>query len=1164
MITKITSSIISDFHKKSYAFIVFIMFISVVQSQTYTASPWRVTTDFTVIVTSDTPIFVPSDKNDDNLFKVQLYFLSTPNLGNSELWIKDTFKYISSTQMSFRVRTSQPYDQFGELYVKGNPTGIDIKYYGATRKESSNSNSNTNVNRITEIFTTYNHDGTNFWRSGDWKVDQNNENLMPNSNHDLLGFTVSDGGVETTYSTGVVDSEGVVNGKLIEKGISFVDQKYKAYSTNGVQGKINSNHYYIAGDAIDGNPIENEGSTISSSEILGMSVFKSIIDGENGLDLGTGITNFNDDVNVKFFSGNGDVGALDGTIPDLIITQIADAASSESNADLYYYAGEDGNLVGRPVSLYIAKNNNSYGPGVLARWRMDLFRYPNGVSFQAATPTTFRTGTNTYEKTLKMVGLQLEDFEIRDNLVTDPLDPTYYNRIELINNVNMAAGGNADIAFLAYNTASFDIRSPLAKRYPVSQFICKFPSTTDIEFNVIADIEGREPMEAVEPDEELTYEWYKYNVLTSQFGSIAPASVQAAYPIPAGATVADLGIYNLHITNTYGTIILPVTLQEGGTPYVWNGTNWNFPPVYQAANILPGAPDRNLIFAADYNPATPVDLEGCNCTVGSDNDVVIGEGKTVKLYREITVAPEISVVLDSDGNDSIPASPRGTFTLMDDANLIQTFDVGTSNQNSGEIVVRRQADNLNRLDYVYWSSPVEDFNINGIFGGNTPRFSWDPTLANTGGSGTTGNYVSASGAIMSSGIGYIARVPNSMPTSPAPGVSATTIFTGRATNGNVTVDINKSSGTFDATQSHWNLIGNPYPSSIDATKLLNANAIGGSNLSAGGAIIEGAVHLWTHGNAPSGANSNPYYEDFQVNYGNDYVSYNGTGSNPSGFDGKIASGQAFFVQGLSSNSSTEQLTFTNDLRFDNSENAYNNSQFYRLANNSENDDAIEKQLVWLGLSGENAIQTTALVGYVDGATLGKDGLYDASITNNTFAIYSVIENYTLGIQGRPAPFQDSDLVPLGIAVPSNGIYTIALDHLEGSNFVDQGQDMYVEDLYLNVIHDLRESPYSFTATSGVVNDRFVLRFTSENSTLSISENEVAETFIYITDRELKVRSGSSIESVAVYDITGKLIMNDVLKNSSDTYTSDFNYARSVYFVMVVLENGAVVKKKLIN
>lgn len=38
------------------------------------------------------------------------------------------------------------------------------------------------------------------------------------------------------------------------------------------------------------------------------------------------------------------------------------------------------------------------------------------------------------------------------------------------------------------------------------------------------------------------------------------------------------------------------------------------------------------------------------------------------------------------------------------------------------------------------------------------------------------------------------------------------------------------------------------------------------------------------------------------------------------------------------------------------------------------------------------------------------------------------------------------------------------------------QNIYLEDKVLGVIHDLRQNPYSFTGTSGILNDRFVLRY----------------------------------------------------------------------------------------
>ncbi len=61
------------------------------------------------------------------------------------------------------------------------------------------------------------------------------------------------------------------------------------------------------------------------------------IDGDlNGLDLGTGVVDFNDTAEVRFFSGNGQEGALYDDIPDFLITQIANVDPTKT--DIYYYA----------------------------------------------------------------------------------------------------------------------------------------------------------------------------------------------------------------------------------------------------------------------------------------------------------------------------------------------------------------------------------------------------------------------------------------------------------------------------------------------------------------------------------------------------------------------------------------------------------------------------------------------------------------------------------------------------------------------------------------------------------------------------------------------------------------------------------------------------------
>ena len=100
----------------------------------------------------------------------------------------------------------------------------------------------------------------------------------------------------------------------------------------------------------------------------------------------------------------------------------------------------------------------------------------------------------------------------------------------------------------------------------------------------------------------------------------------------------------------------------------------------------------------------------------------------------------------------------------------------------------------------------------------------------------------------------------------------------------------------------------------------------------------------------NGTATDPYYGDFTYNYGDEYLTHNGTGSTPSGFDGKIASGQGFFVQVLDASSDAD-INFNNTMRYDISENAYDNSHFFRNTNleTTESNSTLEKQLMWLAL-----------------------------------------------------------------------------------------------------------------------------------------------------------------------------------------------------------------------
>ncbi|NRA91426.1 MAG: T9SS type A sorting domain-containing protein [Psychroserpens sp.] len=1031
-----------------------------------------------------------------------------------------------------------PADISRELVVNGTSTGFILDYIAPT-KRIHRINGNGNIARVEEIYTDWN----GFWRSNfgtqpGSPVGAANE---PDDSHNLLGFKYE--GV--IYSTGVNDvllTSSLPNETDNVPNLEYVPQNFKAYSTNGVQALTQNSHHIYTGDRVDG--IENEGAFTfinnNIESIQGLNMYEVLVDGINGLNLGTGVNNLNSNTTIRFFSGNGQAGTVaQDNIPDLLITNMAEAGK----ADVYSYADIDGNIIGRPVSVLI-NNSDVNNPG-LSEWDQDQYRVTIGVSFDQAIPTRRIYGSH-QKRPMRVVAFKLSEFGINDDTIIN--DPIW--SIESINNINVAAGGSADPAFFAYNTGAFEIKSPIIIERPISRAICRLPSTIDVSFEVEAAIDGIPSDPSVNPleaaKEQLHYQWYKYN--SKIIGEVSDNLTLT------DVTASDLGLYELVVSNSYGSTIVQVNLTEGGTPSFWNGTSWQLPegfiteaealtnPSAALDNVIVPNKDRRLIFSDDYNQNS--DLEGCDCIVSAGSQVSIPAGKTLSLYGDINVSPSLDIINYEDGTISETIS-AGQIIIEDDASLVQIKPV-TTNTNSGPIQLQREASNLHLYDYVYWSSPVESFNISGI--SNTPTFQWDVNAINANGS--NGNWISASNSIMEIGRGYIVRVPSAE--------NFTTNFIGRPNNGEILKWVSKTNVSQDADDSHWNLIGNPYPSAINANTFLAANS-----------RIDGNIRIWMHNNPIAAApnpSENPFYENFTYNYGDQYVTHNATGSTPSGlFDGNIAAGQGFFVQ-VMDNQNSGNVTFKNNMRFDGSEVPYDNSEFFRLSSemstNYDTQDE-EKQLIWLSLLDGNNSAVSTLVGYLHGATNGRDRLYDASHGLIDFSVYSLINDDEMTIQGRSLPFNSDDQVPIGINIQENDIYTLAIDTLEGSLFVDELQGIFIEDLYLNIVHDLRESPYTFVGNSGITNDRFLLRF-NNNETLAMNDVAISEILTFIKNGTFVVDAGQKISDITIFDVTGKTVVEYKVDASSSRFTSSFNFAKGVYVATITLNDGVVVSKKLIN
>ena len=590
---------------------------------------------------------------------------------------------------------------------------------------------------------------------------------------------------------------------------------------------------------------------------------------------------------------------------------------------------------------------------------------------------------------------------------------------------------------------------------------------------------------------------------------LAQNSTTAAYTI-TGTTMTISGLapgkYKFAVDNPCGSAVYSDEIDISGN--TWDGTAWS------GGNAGPTANDI-LVFAADYTATN--DISGCSCTITNNAKVIIKTGKTMTITNFVTV----------DSGSSL--------TFEDSSSLIQTNT--DPNINSGNIEYVRTTLPIRQADYVYWSTPVKGQTLAAV----SPLTESDKYFRFDG----TGWVATPKTTIMTVGKGYIIRGPEG--TSNTVRTAYTATFRGTPNNGTITTE------TFAAGK--YYLLGNPYPSAIDADKFI-------SDLNNKG-LLQGTLYFWTHNTPVTLGGYYRYNAD-------DYASYNLSGGTKtmkeaktannapgninSAPQGYIAAGQSFMA-GFSFGGAIE---FTNSMRIG----ADKNAQFFKPGKTSKT-TAVEKNRVWLNLTNEEGAFKQMLVGYIEGASNDYDRGYDGlSFDGNKYIdFYSIGGTRKLVIQGRALPFTDTDIVPLGYKTTIAGDFTISIDQADG---IFTTQSIYLEDKTTGKIQDLRVANYTFTTAIGTFADRFVLRYT--NKTLGTGDFENIENglLISVKDKTIKVTSAKeTIKEVTIFDINGKLLYDKKKIGSTELQVSNLQVANQVLLVKVILENGFTTTRKII-
>ena len=552
---------------------------------------------------------------------------------------------------------------------------------------------------------------------------------------------------------------------------------------------------------------------------------------------------------------------------------------------------------------------------------------------------------------------------------------------------------------------------------------------------------------------------------------------------------------HIFLDNIVYTIGLPNSINPDSTTWTgnvstaWmNSGNWTngIPNSYTDVTI-PSGRSRYPLITGDY----------------SCKDLYIENGGTVTISS--------SGSLTANGN----TTNYGIFTLSSDANGTGCFiDNGHVNGGTNYIFNRY----FPNKGYHYISSPVDNGSASGLSGVkalyyyNEMDTSWKRDIG----------WVSQStSGILQNAKGYACNV-----------TSATTkSFTGVPNTGDVTISVSNSPNMNGRAMGYtdcdgWNLIGNPYPSCVNANYFLSY---------AGNSGISGTLYFWDDDQTGGqGYNRNTDYASYNV-LGATSATGGGSGVLP---EGMIAPGQAFFVRLPSSGATT--LYFQNWMRTNNP-----NSHFYIPVIKTE------RSSTRFSLRNNHNHFNDLIIGFADDATDGFDKLYDGEKmkAHPYTSFYSILNQNEMAIQGLSYP-TSTKIVPLGMDVKIEGQYEIKL---EEKAKMPNNLKIVLEDRYLNVFTDLTNGKNKYTfkiSLKGIYDHRFFIHYIPYQGPIlvDINENDVQDFEVYSSDNIVYISNpeGKIIE-YSIYDIAGKQVFKGKSENAITQQTIDIT---GVYIVVI--------------
>jgi len=657
----------------------------------------------------------------------------------------------------------------------------------------------------------------------------------------------------------------------------------------------------------------------------------------------------------------------------------------------------------------------------------------------------------------------------------------------------------------------------------------------------------------------------------------------------ASTTISGLsaGTFNFTVTNATGctsTGSSDVIINAQPANNVWKGslsTDWNTPGnwctgVPSLANILDVVIPSAL--TTTYSPTLSTGAFGyVENILFESGSLLTVENNYLFVKKNLTL--------------------NGKIDLNNDAQLVQdtgsTFDAAST----GNIEIDQQGTSDN-FKYNYWGSPVNKtgtvYTIAGVLrDGTVPtvinelnlidfgapyayadvavtspiRLStyWMYKYANLGNGYSGWTSVGKSGSLKV-GEGFTMKGSNSNLT------EQNYTFVGKPNNGDINLTISANNDY---------LIGNPYPSAIDAKQFIRDNInvdVDGNTGNRSTNIIDGNLYFWDHFGV-----GNHLLKSYEGGYAifnlsgsvlavsNDVLTKNtgatsNSGKVPQRF---IPVAQGFFVTALNGG----EIRFRNSQRVFQKENGVV-SQFMKSAKTSNpsketNEDIFPR--FHLNYSSPKGYQRQLLVAFIENTTDGVDIGYDA-INYENFAedISWKSNDAKLVIQAVPT-LNDKRILPVEVKVATTGMIKINIANAEN---IPEDTEIFIKDNITGKMHNISKTPFEIELTAGKYSDRFALTFKTQKL---VAEDVKAEVLIptasqpiiegihvfmnnAIGELQIKNNSGDDILSVALINALGQTVKTWNSNFNIRTISLPISTATGVYLVQINTKTGNTVKK----